>query len=54
MLDCYNRQGSHEAWLGKVNEVSPVPHLVEAEEVLDGGRGVEDHPVSHHGKHKTV
>lgn len=30
------------------------PHLVEAEEVLDGGGGVEEHPVSHHGQHETV
>lgn len=34
--------------------VGPEAHLVEAEEVLDGGRCVEDHPVGHHGQHKTV
>lgn len=51
MLDCYKRQGSHEASLIKGKEVSPepLPHLVEAQEVLNGGGGVEEHPVSHHG-----
>lgn len=51
MLNCYKRQSSHEAALIKGKEVSPepLPHLVEAQEVLNGGGGVEEHPVSHHG-----
>lgn len=47
----FKRKRHSARLLAKVNRVGPEPqpHLVEAQEVLDGGRCVEDHPVSHHG-----